>query len=348
VKVPAVLMVVFALALVVGLYTVGSIYATPSQSPSSGILDSYGTQTHFDYQATLRPNTLYGNGTLGPGGGALYTSLVTELNLTFAYWLNLSAPANVTFGGGFAVSVSNPGEWSYPLNTTLVSVAPVHGTSSFAFADHYRVNVPALLSLLSEFQNETGAAQSSYDLNFTAYEVAAIEFPGQEAVHSATYPVLTFTVGFGQLVPGSLEGNSSGAIPTTFEVADSSRTANLDLAILACILLIGAIGVTAYLTIRPRTKKVDVSADLKTMTAPYEDAIATTWTAPRKENVVVIRDWDDLIHVADMLGKPILRYVLRKRDPPRHFFYVLDGPIQYIYLVPPEGRAAEDEIADLP
>ena len=204
-----------------------------------------------------------------------------------------------------------------------------------------------MLSLLSTFQNETRTNPASYDLNFTAYEVAGIKYDGQ-STQSVTYPVLTFTLASGQLVPGTLAASSNGSIATTVEGIDSSRALNLDLAVAAAVILAVGVGGTAYLTLRPRPRKVDISADLRSMTAAYQDAIATTWTAPRKENVVVIRDWEDLIHVADMLGKPILRYVLRKYDPPRHFFYVLDGQVQYIYLVPREGRRAEEEIADLP
>jgi Family of unknown function (DUF5305) len=348
VKIPAVLLVVFALALVVGLYTVASIDANPSATTNSATLLSYAAETRFDYQASLRPNTLYGNGTLGPGGGALYTSLVLGLNLTYSYWLNLSAPSDVTFGGGYALTVSVPGAWSYPLNTSLVDVTPVQGTSSFTFADQHVVDIPNLLELLSQIENETQVMQSSYDLNFTAFEVASIDYDGQPEVHSISYPVLTFVLSSGQLTPQSLSGSSNGSIPTTVQITDSNRATDLDLAVVACVALAAAVACMVYLTVRPRRKKVDLSADLRSMTAPYQDAIATTWTAPRKENVVVIRDWEDLVHVADMLGKPILRYVLRKRDPPRHFFYVLDGPIQYIYLVPPEGRRAEEEIADLP
>jgi len=343
----ALLLVALSLLLVVALYAEVSIDASPTQTTTSGTLLSFSTTTNFDYRATLRPNTLFGNGTLGPGGGALYESLVLRLDLTYSYWLNLSAPANVTWGAGFSVTIAVPGQWTYTLNYSKQVLPPEVHTISAPFHDDTEVALPPLLSLLSTFQNETRSNPSSYDLNFTAYEVAAIQYDNLPA-HSVTYPVLTFTLASGELVPGPLFASSNGSIPTTLPVTDSSRSTSLDLAIAACVILAAGVGIAAAFTLRPRNKKVDVSAEVRSMTAAYQDAIATTWTAPRKENVVVIRDWEDLIHVADMLGKPILRYVLRKYDPPRHFFYVLDGQVQYIYLVPREGRRAEEEIADLP
>ncbi len=331
----------------VGLYAVAAIEASPTQTTTNGVLLAYGTETNFDYQATLRPNTLYGNTTLGPGEGALYESLVLRLDLSYSYWLNLSAPANVTFGGGYSVTVGVPGQWTYTLNFTEESLPPAVDVSSLPFEQHSEVALPALLNLIGTIQNETQVSESSYDLNFTAYEVAAIHYRG-ETSHSVTYPEFTFTLAGGELIPGPLYASSNGTIPTSLVVTDSSRATNLGLAGVACGILAVAIGFTAYLTVRPRRQKTDVSADLRSMTAAYQDAIATTLTAPRKENLVVLRDWNDLVHVADMLGKPILRYVLQKYEPSRHFFYVLDGQVQYIYLVPREGRLAEDEIADLP
>jgi hypothetical protein len=62
--------------------------------------------------------------------------------------------------------------------------------------------------------------------------------------------------------------------------------------------------------------------------------------------MVGLGTWEGLVRVADMLGKPILRYEQKAPDGEwRYFFYVIDGTTQYAYLLPRKARllAAEDE-----
>ena len=345
-KPSAVLLVVLVLVLVAALYSVASLEGTPSETSTSTTLLGIGTTTQFNYEATLRPNLLYNQTTLGPGQGALYTSLVLTLNLSFTYWLNLSAPANVTFGGGYGLVLASPSQWNYSLNHSLGGTPEEFNVSSVSFHDSTVVNISRVLALLAVFENETQASSSGYELYFTALEVATINYGGSRT-QSVTTPVLNVSIGGGLITPGLLSSSSNGSIPTTLEVANTTRTTDLEYASAICLILAGCAAIAAYLTFTERRTKKPLAEDLRSMTAPYADAIANTWTAPRKENVIVVRDWDDLVHVADMLGKPILRYVLRTRTPQRYFFYVLDGGAQYIYLVPEKGRIPEEDLADL-
>ncbi len=345
-KVALVAVVILALASVVALYAVASLDATPATTTSSSSLLNYETTTQFDYVAHLKPNLLYNSSTLGPGQGTLYESLVTSLDLSFTYWLNLSAPSNVAFGGGFELVVSSPGLWNYTLNFSVKNEPAETGITSYEFTDSTGLALPGLYDLVGNITNQTQVSQGSFSVRYTAIEVGNIDFNGTH-VQSFTTPFLNFTFGSGLIVPGPLVATSFGDIPTTVTTTDAGRASNLELATILSIALLVALGAAIYWAWRPRAGQVDIQADLKSLTAPYQDAIATTWTAPQKENVVVLRDWEDIVHVADMLGKPILRYVFRRRDPPRFFYYVLDGPIQYIYLVPREGRPAEEDLNDL-
>jgi hypothetical protein len=73
------------------------------------------------------------------------------------------------------------------------------------------------------------------------------------------------------------------------------------------------------------------------MIKPYTEVILGTSTPPSNDSQVIVESWDDLVKASDTLGKPILRY-RQPSDSAGRLFYVVDGPIEYVYLHPLNGR----------
>ena len=67
------------------------------------------------------------------------------------------------------------------------------------------------------------------------------------------------------------------------------------------------------------------------LTRPYMEVIAATSSLPKGELQVVMEKWEDLVKVADTLGKPILEFVDKGQGFTRYLFWVLDGQTTYVY-----------------
>ncbi|HEV2429123.1 MAG TPA: DUF5305 family protein, partial [Thermoplasmata archaeon] len=142
-------------------------------------------------------------------------------------------------------------------------------------------------------------------------------------VNSQYFAPTNFTSPFAQ----SINLTSKSADPT----ASFYRTAS-DSVLAALLLALAGVGYLVWRPERTPSGPVDEEAQVEAMTAPYQDAISSTLSLPHRENVVILREWDDLVHSADMLSKPILHLESRVEDRTRHIFYLVDGAVQYVYL----------------
>jgi hypothetical protein len=347
VKPAAVALVVLMLLSVVGLYALASVAATPTRSTTTVTEIGVSNRANFTYAATLRPNLLYNTTEIGPGQGTLYTSLVTQLNVSYDYALVLSRTADVSLDAGFTLVLSAPGEWSYTLNQSLVALP---ANSDVVEVDHsagVAINVTSTLRTLRTIENETSYSAETYWLNYTPILEATIVTAGGSGLQSLFEPTMSFALTTVQLFPGSLVDSSATGLNSTSTSDTPGRSGELLLAGAAFAALLAATGVAGFVTLRETQRNRSIRAQLREITAPFRDAIAVTGTPPKRQNNIVLADWHDLARVADMLAKPILRWEYTKTTPSRFLFYVLDGSTQYIYLVPREGRPDDEVLAQL-
>jgi hypothetical protein len=345
-KAVAIAFVILVLASVVAIYATASVAASPVHTAESQSLYSYSGTTAFSYLATLAPNHLYNQSTLGPGQGTLYAAIVRTLNLSYQFSLSISQPATLLLTEGFVLTLAAPHEWNYTLNESVIALPEQTGVEGASATVSTALNVTQLYSFASEIANETHFTPSTYFLNFTASLTAIVDAAGSPTAYQFA-PVLSFAASSVELDPGGLSRSFYVPVNQTHVVTNSGRTDDLDLgAVVSGVLLVGA-GITGYLAFRSRGETRSVRREMRRFTEPYRDAIAVTGTPPRGQNLVVVADWMDLVHVADMLAKPILRWEYAKVEPSRHLFYVLDGSTEYVYLVPREGRPDEEVLAEL-
>jgi hypothetical protein len=343
VRTTTILLAALILGSVVAGYAVASAEQTPTSTTSTKTLAAYQGTTLETYAATVRPNTLEPNGTvLGPGGGALFSTLLTNINLSFSFFLNATPTATVHLAGGFQVIASGGGVWNDTLVTTVPRSATEIGPGSYEVAASTEVNVPTVLALFTAVQNETNFVPANESVSFVPIVFGTVGAGGQVAeVEPAV--AIRFAIGDAHWAPALIAPALSGTLTAT-TTTNASAAEYLDATIGLLAALLVATAVVAAVEYRASVKsrsEIDYARQLRQFTTPYQDAIADTATPPRNENVVSMYDWEDLVHVADMLGKPILQFRYHRPDDTRHFFYVLDGSVQYVYLVPREGRSEE-------
>ncbi|MCI4322527.1 MAG: DUF5305 domain-containing protein [Thermoplasmata archaeon] len=330
-------------AIVAGYALVSAETAAPPGSSTHDVV-SYQGSAAFNYEATIRPNALQPNGSvLGPGEGPLFATEMTNVNLSVSYTMQAAPSATVELSGGFDLIASGGGVWNYTLNDSFPHVRPVSEEGSATLNESTEVNVAKVLAFFVQVQNQTNYEPVNETLQFVPVVFATI-VGGGLSTEIVPKSVLTFSLESGQWVPTSNVGASSGALTTTSPSSGPNNGEDVEIALGALLLVLAAIGVVGYLEFRAvqrSRREIDVARQLRQFTTPYKDAIADTATPPRNENVVSMYDWEDLVHVADMLGKPILQFRYHRPDDTRHFFYVLDGSVQYVYLVPVDGRSEE-------
>ncbi len=337
---PVVLLAVVLLLLSVpALYAVAVTQGMASEVPvRQGGIDYHGS-TNFSYLAELAPSPLYPNGSLGPGGGILFLPLVRSLEVNSTYTLDLNVAATVTVAASYELLVDGT-LWNLTLNYSTTDLPPraVTPTSGLTVQESTTLNMTRTEALLSEIQNATGYTPARYILEFVPSLYLAMA-PAGGAVARVVYATpFNLTLENGLIVPGPTNATDSGSNATTVleRAADVPLEQQVALGLAAGILVGAAVAGTVALRELGRERRAtDVARRLRRLTAPYQDAIAMTGTPPSTRNVVGLGTWEGLVRVADMLGKPILSYEHPgDGDPTRYFFYVLDGTIQYTYLVP--------------
>ncbi len=340
----AVALIILVLAAVASLYALASVAAMPAQQPVSTPYYSYSGTTNFNYLASLRPNILYNQTTLGPGEGILFTNLVASINLSYDFVATFTAASNITLIAGFAVTLAAPSAWNYSLNSSAFVVPQRSMALDDSVSVSTFVNMSTVSRIVATIASETGVVPVQFYLNFTGPLILNVNSGG----HASSYtfsPILSFVIGSSEMTPGPLSSTFAQSVTHDGTVTNTGRNQDLIISGILTAGFVVAAGVAGYYAARPRPRST--RAQVKEFTEPYRDAIAVTSTPPKRAELVVLADWLDLVHVADMLGKPILHWEWTKSHPTRHLFYVLDYYTQYVYLVPAEGRPDEEILSEL-
>lgn len=337
------ILVILLLGLVISGYAAASLASTPpTVVPHQGTYLEWENTGQYSYVAGLGPNTLFNNSTsLGPGQGSLFIPLVRNLTVHFNDWFNLSASEGIHALFRSVVLLSSP-VWNYTLRSPTTLQSNRSSSSSLELENTVALNVTGIVRAVDGFINQTNYAPSSYAVVLDAGLNVSVTSPVGTNT-TAFAPSLSLVFASGLIRPGNLTVSTSGTVQVPYTVSVPPSPLPYQEAVVATALFAVASVAVGYWLLRPRAgTKVDAEKELRRITDPYKEAIAETATPPRTTNFVALRSWDDLIHVADMLGRPILQYRHHQPDDTRHFFYVLDGSVQYVYLLSSTKRAQDD------
>lgn len=337
-----------ALALALALLTVASGYTAWTESQVSSTHEthtapfvSWSNEARYGYLARIRPSALFNNSTtLSPGQGTLFVALVQSLNVSFQDVVNLTAGENVQLALSSSIVLSSP-HWNYTLRSPVLSWHNGTGTPTLNVGRSFFLNLTAIEALERSFVNQTGYSPAAFEVVLRQQ----VQLTVQTAVGTNTSeyaPDLTLGFPGPSLVLSNLTANASGAVLESYQLTIPPDRLPYELALALTILFAGGTVVLGVLSLRRRRTEPEHERQLRDLTGPYREAIAETATPPRTTDFVALRSWQDLVHVADMLGRPILQYRHHQPEDTRHFFYVLDGNLQYVYLLPSSKRATDD------
>lgn len=326
----SVLVVAFVLLTVWASYNLSSeLSVKQSVSPPTPTLTYEGSGSYF-YVATLAPNDLYNSTTISGTNVTLFAPITRWINVTFVDGITFDSPAASQLVDHFAVTLSTPA-WSKVIEQGVQQDASANSTS-FAIVDRYSLNVSGIQNLTQVIDRQLGYYPSQFTVTLAPTVTGEITLAGAKAPVELD-PFLNLTFAAALITPNGLPASYHGSILPPGGSADSSNGGAVTDAYLFLAVSVAALAVSlGLLWASRRGAKSSTLPDLDTLIEPYEEVIVRTTELPGVPTILPVEGWEDLVKVADTLGRPILR---PSNGPEGASFYVVDGSVAYHYGYPP-------------
>lgn len=326
--------------------------------PTGGI-EARGT---FDYTIHLEENSLYKTDTIKPPeptpyvppqpktlgvGPVIPYGLVDRMETSYHYYLQASRPVTeVTQEVTITATLDNPDLWS----RTFVLVPSTRQPDSLRV--DFPIDIVYLNELLNAIRAETDTPGEAYNLIIEAFVhvTAQSEFGPIDETFTQT---LSTELGGGTLIWNEeLQMTQEGAITTTRIIPNPNRYIGLSAGGLKTTsLILGLIFLAIFITslvFYQKTKPAELPLFEKEALAvgkKYADRIAqaSSQTPVASEKIISLDSIEDLVKVADELGKPIMH------QPPttlakQHTYYIIDGASQYQYIIATRSKERKSHV----
>jgi len=317
------------LVTVFSVYTVVYTQGLPTESKSTVTVGTFSLLGTYNYVATLSPNPLYNATTLMPGQGPLFVAITKSINVTYTCTVSLSQQGNISLDDSLLVALSG-GVWNKTLDQGSQSTLQA-GTYSATLSKSFLLNVSQTVTMAKDIGTELQYSSSSYLVQFRPVATGSFVEAGRTVPLDFVAP-LNLTISQGVITPSNMtrfqQGNITSEVYVTYSGTDNYRYASYGFVALSLFLLV--LGLSYVLRIEER-KEAAKTDDMTRMTQPYVEVIAATTSLPKSETQVAMEKWEDLVKVADTLGKPILEFVDKGEGYIHYMFWVLDGQTSYTY-----------------
>ena len=322
-------------------------HSTPLEEKKFTTLSNYQHTGKYAYVASLKPNEIYENrSTLGPeelGPKPLYIRLVENIKVTFDYRFICDNSGNITTDYRIDVDLESPGKWVKSF--TIAPENSIVSTGKIAtFSAEYLIDLSWFDNRRRAIEAETGTSSSSYNLKIKpSIKTVAVADVGTIDENFAPELVVSFNYRGAEgdyISVSGLVKRSSGAIQQAEDIfrPEVASQRNISYAMTAIALVGLVLTGFGFMKTKPPEKR------LEEIIAPFEEAVIGVAKEPsykEQRTIITMKSLEDLVHVADGLGKPILhlKKPTRAGAKEEHVFYVLDGLVRYEYGVKVEqGR----------
>lgn len=312
-----------------------------------------GATGKFDYTIHLEENSLFDSEilkpppvpapqpppltkTVGPGE-LIFARLIEEMDVTFYYSLTADQPINdVTTDVKLTASLEAVELWSKEFPLLRVSEKKDVKIS-------FPLDVVGYLELADTIRAETGVPAKSYSVNVTAdvYTVAETHFGTIDETFSQVLNgvlignVLEWNEELTQTEPGSIKTTQMIPNPNRYLGLSVSGARDLSTILASVFGFFFLLSVVVYVRFKPAELPY-VEKEARRARKKYGErmAEAISQTPIEGEKIISLTSMEDLIKIADELGKPIVHQPPSTREQP-HAYYVFDGATRYQYLLTP-------------
>jgi len=323
--------IVLVLVTIFSAYSVVYTQSLQTESQSVSTVGTYTLGGIYGYVATLRPNQVYNTTTIGMGKGSLFVAITKTINVTYSGTVTLSQPGDVNLGTSYLVTLSG-GVWNKTLGDSTQATRQTN-TNIAAYSKSFLLNVTQIVAQAKAIGTELQYTTPSYIVQIRPVVTGSLLEAGRTVPVDFVAP-LNLTLSNGVISPSETtylyKGNLTSTVTVTYPSTYTYRDASY--AFLAGSLVL--LGLSTFYVLRVEKKESPAPGEeMAQMTRPYREVIATTTLLPSGESQVPMEKWEDLVKVADTLGKPILEFMDKGEGFTRYVFWVLDGETTYIYEV---------------
>jgi len=327
----SVLLVVFlSLMALFSAYSVAYTQGLPTETHSTVMVAVYSLQGSYDYQAALRPNSLYNMTTLGPGQGALFVAITNSINVTYTCTIFVSEQADFDLGTSYLQTLSGSA-WN---KTVTQSSQPTqqNGTNLVTFSKSFLLNVTQTVAMAKEIGTELQVPTPNYLVQIKPETTGSFVGAGRTVPLYFVAPMnLTFSGGV--ITPSGTSYSQQGNVTSEVFVTYGGTYTYRDLSYVLLVGMLVLLGICVYYIITVE-KRVEPPVDEITMlTRPYREVIATTTSLPEAGSKIAIEKWGDLVKVADTMAKPILEFVDKGQGFIHYVYWVKDGESTYVFEI---------------
>ena len=334
------LLVATAVILLLSIYLINVSYSKPATQKSEIIYASLTQSGVYNYEAVLKPNSLYETGTLTRNQGNLFTSIVDILRFRYRYDIvseNESGGTVSYIMNAFLVSKSFRGKeeqilWQKKL--PLYDSAELEFKSgNYSFAREYEINITEAINLSRTIEKETNVRGDTYIKLST--DVFVTSQTNGYPLEDKLQHVLMLDVGSTINSEGdAASANSTKKVselieePVVTQVfgfdAKVSNARYLALITLAITLILVSFLGWRFLKNMPRV----ITSEADAINKKYKNLIIKTDSqAPEHDAVISVGSIEDLIRLSDDLAKPIIH----SKNESTNVYYIMDGTMKYVF-----------------
>jgi len=323
--------IVMVLLVVFSLYSVAYAQGLPTQTRSTVTVGTYSLQGTYNYVATLRPNDVYNSTTLSLGQGPLFVAITKTINVTYTCTISLGQQGSVNVGTSYLVTLSG-GVWNKTLSQSSQSNQQT-GVGSAISSRSFLLNVSQTVALAKKIGTELQYASSSYLVQIKPSVSGTLTEAGRTVPVYFVTP-MNLTISGGVISPSGTNYSHQGNITSVEIVTYGGTNTTRYISYGSVAASVALLGLAVYYVLRVEKKKEPPGApDISTLTRPYREVIASTTSLPSGGAQILVEKWEDLVRVADTLGKPILEFVDKGQGFAHYVYWVLDGYSTYVYEV---------------
>ena len=346
-----ILLYVFALLSVISLLSVYFTHQLPTEETKTTTLFTYKHVSTHDPIAKLESNFIYNQSTLKPGEATLYTEIIEYINNTFTYTFETSLEANITIEHSTTMRLESS-KWGKTFDTSPQTELNSAGTVT-SFSNNYLVNISQVRTLEQTLEKETRAPVSDYNVTIRP-EIHIMADNSITTIDEYFTPTLSLA-----FKHGASQGNYisiTGLEHTTPKtITDTKRIPRPEVTnqryasygFFATLLVLTT--ATSFALYRKKVKNSQKPEKLmEEIVAPYQEVIAESAGEPSYKGqtaIVPMKSLEDLVKVADWIGKPVLSSEKASNIPSKstRVFYVLDGTTRYECTITAPTTAEKEE-----
>lgn len=321
------------------LYTVYTAYQLPTYIERYDSRCDYEHAGDFQYIAHIKPNSIYDRSTIGPEE-TCFSKITDHLDIFFYYTFRSSLPAEVKGNYEIIAVVESPDQWEKRFIIVPLTAFNSSGRARYTeFSCEFPLDISHYNSIVNEIGDEIGIHPDNPQLTIQA-NIHTIAKTDAGNINEFFSPSIATPLNKDIVeVNGDLHQNKTGSTAKNERIYQPGvifkRFYSLGALVLCIIVLIGFTYTILTAEQEGRDREVTkIEKDVTVAKKKYGDWIVDTEDIPARadDRVIPVDSLEDLIKVAEELGKPVIH---KPSATPKeaHSYHVFDGATRYEYIL---------------